>query len=79
MKKLNKNVIIIILSLLVLILSIWIININVYGLRPSRIRQQCFAEAEFDTRADLEFDETKRQEFIDTYYKNCLRRFGVDK
>jgi len=79
MKKLNKNLAISILILLVLVLTIWIVRINRYVLKPLKIRQQCFSEAEFDKQAMLEFDETKRQEFIDVYYENCLKRFGINK
>lgn len=45
--------------------------------RPSQIKQRCYAEAEFDKRADLELDDTKRQEFINAYYEDCLMRFGL--
>ncbi len=45
--------------------------------RPSQIRQRCFAEAEFDKRATLEFNDVAREEFINTYYEDCLMRFGL--
>ena len=50
-----------------------------YGWRPYQIKQRCYAEAEFDRRAVLEFDDIKRQEFINMYYENCLMRFGLEK
>lgn len=45
--------------------------------RPIQIKERCYAEAEFDRRADLESDYTKRQEFINIYYEDCLMRFGL--
>jgi predicted negative regulator of RcsB-dependent stress response len=45
--------------------------------RPSQIMQRCSAEARFDKRATLEFDEIKRQEFINSYYKDCLTQYGI--
>lgn len=48
-----------------------------YEWRPNQIKQRCSAEARFDTRATLEFDDIKRQEFINRYYEDCLMRFGL--
>ena len=48
-----------------------------YEWRPSKIKQQCSAEARFDRRTTLELDDIKRQEFINTYYEDCLMRFGL--
>jgi len=48
-----------------------------YKWRPSQIRQRCSAEARFDIRATLENDDYKRQEFINSYYEDCLMRFGL--
>jgi len=50
-----------------------------YEWRPNQIKQRCYAEAEFDRRAVLEFGNIKRQEFINMYYENCLIRFGLEK
>lgn len=48
-----------------------------YEYRPSKIKQRCSAEARFDQRAIGEGNDIKRQEFIDTYYNDCLMRFGL--
>jgi len=45
--------------------------------RPTQIKQQCSAEARFDQRAIAEPDDSKRQEFINMYYNDCLMRFGL--
>lgn len=66
-----------IFNILALLLNIFITYDFSY--RPSHIRQQCIAEAEFDPSATTASDETQRQKFIDTYYQNCLRRFGLEK
>ncbi len=50
-----------------------------YEWRPNKIRERCYAEAEFDKRAVLEMDDQKRSDFIETYYKNCQMRFGLEK
>jgi len=73
--KLNmkKSIIILIILVIVIIGSAfyW------YEYRPEKIKGQCSAEARLDTRAVVEFDETKRQEFINNYYEDCLMRFGL--
>ena len=48
-----------------------------YSIRPSKIKQQCFAEAEFDKRTMFEMSDTKRHEFTEMYYSECLMRFGL--
>lgn len=48
-----------------------------YEYRPSKVRQQCSAEARFDQRAISESNDVKRQEFINMYYDDCLMRFGL--
>jgi hypothetical protein len=48
-----------------------------FSYRPMQFKQMCFAEAEFDRRATNELDNTKRQEFINMYYDDCLMRFGL--
>ena len=48
-----------------------------YELRPKEIKERCSAEARFDTRAISEPDYSKRQEFINSYYNDCLIRFGL--
>ena len=45
--------------------------------RPTKIKERCSAEAHFDIRAISESDDNKRQEFINTYYNDCLMRFGL--
>lgn len=45
--------------------------------RPTKIKERCSAEAHFDKRALLEFDDAKRQEFINNYYDDCLMSFGL--
>ena len=48
-----------------------------YEYRPSKIKQQCSAEARFDQRDFGEANDKKRQEFINMYYEDCLMRFGL--
>lgn len=48
-----------------------------YEYRPSKIKQQCSTEARFDQGAIGEFNDVKRQEFINMYYDDCLMRFGL--
>ena len=50
-----------------------------YEWRPSKTRERCYAEAEFDRRSSLEFNDEVRNKFIDDYYRGCLKRFGLDK
>ncbi len=71
----TKTILVAVLAVLVIILGAfyW------YSWRPTQIKQRCYAEAEFDKRATFENDDSKRQEFIDVYYKDCLLRFGVEK
>lgn len=48
-----------------------------YEYRPTKIKQQCSAEARLDRRAIGESNDIKRQEFINMYYDDCLMRFGL--
>jgi len=66
-----------VVNILALLLNIFI----TYGFsyKPSHIREQCIAEAEFTPTATLMSDEMERQKFIDTYYQNCIRRLGLEK
>lgn len=48
-----------------------------YEYRPTKIKERCSAEAHFDIRAISESSDTKRQEFIEIYYNDCLMRFGL--
>ena len=69
----------------------WLVIINIFVLlanilltydisyKPSRVREKCIAEAEFAPTATLMSDEMERQTFIDKYYQNCIRRFGVER
>jgi len=47
-----------------------------YSYRPSKIRARCLAEAEFN-RFSIFSNDQERFQFIDNYYKTCLRRFGL--
>lgn len=49
-----------------------------YAYRPSQIRERCYAEAEFDQRAISQPDDAKRRDFINGYYADCLKRFGIE-
>ena len=49
-----------------------------YSYRPSKIRSACLAEAEFN-RFNIYANDKERQQFLDDYYKNCLRRFGLER
>ena len=46
--------------------------------KPTKIKERCSAEARFDIRATSENDDGKRQTFINSYYADCLMRFGVE-
>lgn len=48
-----------------------------YGYRPTKIKEQCSADARLDQRAISESNDVKRQEFINMYYDDCLMRFGL--
>lgn len=48
-----------------------------YEYRPTKIKEQCSADARFDQRAVREADDIKRQELINSYYDDCLMRFGL--
>ena len=50
-----------------------------YSYRPGHIRSQCLAEAEFDQSGFKTPDDQERARIIDSYYKNCLHRFGLEK
>jgi len=64
---------------IIILLVLFMIGFAFYWFeyRPSKIKQQCSAEARFDRRADSEFNDIKRQEFINMYYDDCLMRFGL--
>lgn len=48
--------------------------------RPSKIRERCYAEAEFDKRSwQFNLNDEARNKFIDGYYWGCLKRFGLEK
>jgi hypothetical protein len=72
-----KEKIKIILPLSIILLVILGFAFYWYSWRPTKIKQRCSAEARFDRRATLEPDDIKRQEFINTYYEDCLMRFGL--
>jgi hypothetical protein len=65
------------LGLLFVLIFVIISGFYWFKWKPNQIKQKCFAEAEFDRRAILEFDDTKRQELINTYYQDCLMKFGL--
>lgn len=48
-----------------------------YEYKPVKIKERCSADAHLDSRAILENNDTKRQEFINNYYNDCLMRFGL--
>jgi len=48
-----------------------------YEYRPKKIKETCSAEAHLDKRAVFEPDDLKRQDFIYSYYNDCLTRFGL--
>lgn len=48
-----------------------------YEYRPTQIKEMCSSEARFDSRAIGEPDDVARQSFIDSYYSDCLMRFGL--
>lgn len=63
--------------IVVLVIAVLALAFYWYEWKPTKIRQSCSAEAHFDTRAISEPDYNKRQEFINSYYKDCLIRFGL--
>jgi hypothetical protein len=71
------NLTIAILIVGILTLLIGALTFYWYEWRPTQIKQRCSADARFDRRATLELDDIKRQEFINTYYEDCLMRFGL--
>ncbi len=66
-----------IVNILALLLNIFISYDFSY--KPSHIREQCMTEAEFHPQATATSDDVQRQQFIDTYYQNCLHRLGLEK
>lgn len=48
-----------------------------YSYRPTKIKQQCSAEARFNHNVISESNDIKRQDFINMYYEDCLMRFGL--
>lgn len=63
--------------LTITILTILSVAFYWYEYRPSKLKQQCSAEARFDSRAINQPDDTKRQEFINRYYDDCLMKWGL--
>lgn len=62
----------------------WIIIIVIFSFlfywfeyNPNQIKKRCSAEARFNTEAVLESNYKKRQDFINSYYNDCLMRFGL--
>ena len=47
-----------------------------YEWRPTKIKERCSADARFDTRV-LSLNDEEYQKFINTYYEDCLMRFGL--
>lgn len=47
-----------------------------YEWRPTKIKEMCSTEARFDRRTDSLVGE-EYQKFINTYYDDCLMRFGL--
>jgi len=71
MKK--HNLIILIIVIILGLAFCW------YSYRPSKIREQCMAEAELNIQVVNTFNESERQQLISTHYKNCVNRFGLEK
>lgn len=49
-----------------------------YAWRPTEIKERCYAEAEFDQRALSEANDNARRNFINGYYDDCIKKFGID-
>jgi hypothetical protein len=52
-----------------------------FAYRPTQISERCYAEAEFDAVSVLDysaFGGESRQDHIDRYHQNCLKRFGLE-
>ena len=45
--------------------------------RPTKIKETCSAEAHMGLRILAEANDNKRQEMINSYYYDCLMRFGL--
>lgn len=45
--------------------------------RPSQIKQKCSTEARLNISSDTQTNNTKRKEIINTYYNDCLIKFGL--
>ncbi len=70
----NKSLPYLIIALLILFIAgsfYW------FSYKPKQIREKCYAEAEFDQRAITNPDDASRSRFINQYYSDCLKRFGV--
>lgn len=48
-----------------------------FSWRPSKIKERCFAEAEFDGKTLTAKSDIERQSSLDNYYGNCIKRFGL--
>lgn len=46
---------------------------------PSKTRERCFAEGEFNQSNMSIVNDKERLSAIDSYYKACLHRFGIEK
>lgn len=74
-----KQIFKIILPISIAIIVIFGVAFYWFQWRPTQIRQRCFTEAEFDKRATNESNDIARREFINNYYDECLKRFGLEK
>jgi len=68
-----KIILIVIIFIIILGSFYW------YELRPTKIRENCLAEAEFNPAIQVYIDDHSRTEFINDYYNTCIKRFGLEK
>ena len=75
MEKLKQYKYIILLALVILGFAFYW-----YEWRPSKIRERCFIEAEFNGLVMTSIHEPEiYYKNLNNYYQNCLKRFGLEK
>ena len=63
--------------LIAILLMILGISFYWFQSRPSKIKSQCLAEAEFNMEISSIENAQSRYRAIDDYYQLCLHRFGL--
>lgn len=66
-------------GIIILILIVSYFVFDWYSFKPRKIREQCFAEGEFNQSNMSIINDKERASAIDDYYRACLHRFGLEK